>query len=183
MTFRTAGITVIGIMMGALVGGCSSTGTDQSGGPAVESKTPVQPVKVEATTQPAPQTVVTAPDPLDDPAGVLASRVIYFDYDSSEVRAEDQALVEAHANYLAQNPGRQVLLEGHADERGSREYNVALGERRALAVGRLMQLLGVSDTQMRTVSYGEENPADGRHDEAAWAANRRVVLNYGGAGS
>lgn len=185
MKLRTAGYTVAGILMGVLMGGCSSTGTDQSGSPAVETKTTVQPIKTEAEakTQPVPQTVVAEPDPLNDPAGVLANRVIYFDYDSSEVRAEDQALVEAHANYLAQNPGRQVLLEGHADERGSREYNVALGERRALAVGRLMQLLGVSDTQMRTVSYGEENPADDGHDEIAWAANRRVELNYGGSGS
>ena len=176
MKLRTAGYTVAGILMGVLMGGCSSTGTDQSGSPAVETKTTVQPIKTEAETQPVPQTVVAEPDPLNDPAGVLANRVIYFDYDSSEVRAEDQALVEAHANYLAQNPGQQVLLEGHADERGSREYNVALGERRALAVGRLMQLLGVSDTQMRTVSYGEENPVAFGTGEANWSQNRRVEL-------
>ena len=114
MKLRTAGYTVAGILMGVLMGGCSSTGTDQSGSPAVETKTTVQPIKTEAEakTQPVPQTVVAEPDPLNDPAGVLANRVIYFDYDSSEVRAEDQALVEAHAYYLAQNPGQQVLLEG-----------------------------------------------------------------------
>ncbi|MEM7404874.1 MAG: peptidoglycan-associated lipoprotein Pal [Pseudomonadota bacterium] len=166
------------LLAGLLLGACSSTAEQDDA--AVENRNVMsgEPLKDEATTQPVVVESQPAPNPLDDPNSLLSSRVIYFDYDSSDVRAEDQALVEAHANYLAQNPGQRVLLEGHADERGSREYNVALGERRALAIGKLMQLLGVSDTQMRAVSYGEERPAEPGHDEGSWALNRRVELVY-----
>ncbi|MEM7504879.1 MAG: peptidoglycan-associated lipoprotein Pal [Pseudomonadota bacterium] len=166
------------LLAGLLLGACSSTAEQDDA--AVENRNVMsgETLKDEATTQPVVVESQPAPNPLDDPNSLLSSRVIYFDYDSSDVRAEDQALVEAHANYLAQNPGQRVLLEGHADERGSREYNVALGERRALAIGKLMQLLGVSDAQMRAVSYGEERPAEPGHDEGSWALNRRVELVY-----
>lgn len=163
----------------ALTMGCSSTGETQQGDPAVENQNTLEgPAPTDATTQPISAPTPAAGNPLDDPTSILSSRVIYFAYDSAEVRAEDQAVVEAHANYLLQNPGQRILLEGHADERGSREYNIALGERRALAVARLMQLLGVADSQIRSVSYGEERPADSGHDEAAWSLNRRVELVY-----
>jgi peptidoglycan-associated lipoprotein len=116
--------------------------------------------------------------PLDDPASLLANRTIYFAYDSSDIAASDQPVVEAHGRYLADNPGASMTLEGHADERGSREYNIALGERRANAVRQLMTLIGANGAQIRVVSYGEERPAMDGHEEAAWSRNRRVEIIY-----
>lgn len=115
---------------------------------------------------------------LDDPNSPLSVRVIYFDYDSSNIRADFQAVVEAHANYLAANSTTSITLEGHADERGSREYNLALGERRALAVRRQLVLLGAAASQVRTVSYGEERPISEGHDEQSYGLNRRVEIIY-----
>ena len=117
-------------------------------------------------------------DPLDDPASLLSHRTIYFAFDSAEILPEDRATVETHAGYLAGNPNASVTLEGHTDERGTREYNIALGERRALSVQQLMLLIGASAQQVRTISYGEERPAAEGHDEAAWALNRRVEIIY-----
>ena len=116
--------------------------------------------------------------PLDDPASPLAARTIYFEFDSSDIRASERDTVEAHARYLSEHSGASITLEGHADERGSREYNVALGERRANSVRQLMTLLGASGQQIRTVSYGEERPAATGHDEASWRLNRRVEIIY-----
>lgn len=104
--------------------------------------------------------------------------VFYFDFDQSVVRQEGFADLEAHARYLAQNPSASVRLEGHADERGTREYNIALGERRAQSVERLMVVNGASANQIETVSYGEEKPAVLGHDAASWSQNRRVELKY-----
>jgi peptidoglycan-associated lipoprotein len=112
------------------------------------------------------------------PGSPLSKRVVYFDFDRSDVREEDRPVVEAHAAYLAANPGTPVILEGHADERGSREYNLALGERRAISVRQLMAVLGVSNDQVQVVSFGEEKPANEGHDESAWTLNRRVELTY-----
>lgn len=117
-------------------------------------------------------------DPLDDPNSLLATRTIYFEYDSSNVREDFRSAIEEHARYLAENPGASMTLEGHADERGSREYNLALSERRALSVRRQLVLLGASADQIRAVSYGEERPATDDHDEAAYALNRRVEIIY-----
>ncbi len=115
---------------------------------------------------------------LDDPQSPLSVRVIYFEYDSSDVRPEYRQTVEAHAAYLTANPSTTLTLEGHADERGSREYNLALGERRAQSIKRQMTLLGASTNQIRTVSYGEERPSIDGHDETAWSENRRVEIIY-----
>lgn len=117
--------------------------------------------------------------------GLLATRVVYFEFDSSEVRSTGVEVVAAHARYLAANPATRVRLEGHTDERGSREYNIGLGERRAQAVRRALMLQGALDGQLSTVSYGEERPAAAGHDEEAWAKNRRVEIVYlaGGAAS
>jgi peptidoglycan-associated lipoprotein len=115
---------------------------------------------------------------LDDPNSPLSKRIIYFEYDSSEILAQYRPTVEAHAAYLVKNPSVIVTLEGHADERGSREYNLALAERRAESVKRQMTLLGVTAGQIRTVSYGEERPAVDGHDESAWSQNRRVEFLY-----
>ena len=111
-------------------------------------------------------------------AGLLAKRIVYFDFDSSEIKGEGTDIVAAHAKYLTANPNTRVRLEGHTDERGSREYNIGLGERRAQAVRRALLLQGAADAQISTVSYGEERPAVPGHDEAAWAKNRRVEFVY-----
>ena len=105
--------------------------------------------------------------------------VVYFDYDRAEIRPEYVPIVAAHAKYLNGNANRRVRLEGHSDERGSREYNIGLGERRAQAVRRALMLQGVTEAQITTVSYGEERPAVQGSDESAYSKNRRVELVYG----
>lgn len=107
-----------------------------------------------------------------------ANRIIYFDFDSSEIRPEFTAVLAEHARQLSRNASVRVRLEGHTDERGSREYNIGLGERRAQAVRRALLLQGVAETQVATVSYGEERPAQAGSTEEAWAKNRRVELVY-----
>lgn len=116
--------------------------------------------------------------PLDDPSSPLAKRVIYFAFDSSTLNPEGLELIAAHAAYLADNPGVAVRLVGHADERGSREYNLGLGERRAQAVERLLLLGSVAATQLQMVSYGEESAVAFGHDEDSWWQNRRVEIVY-----
>jgi peptidoglycan-associated lipoprotein len=107
-----------------------------------------------------------------------AGTIIYFDYDRAEIKPEYVPIVAAHAKYLNGNPERRVRLEGHSDERGSREYNIGLGERRAQAVRRALMLQGVSEAQITTVSYGEERPAVLGSDESAYSKNRRVEFVY-----
>ena len=109
---------------------------------------------------------------------LLSQLVVYFDYDQADIKPEFNALLEAHGRNLAANPNMQVRLEGHTDERGSREYNIGLGERRAQAVRRVLTLQGASATQLTTVSYGEERPAQTGSDEESWRLNRRVELVY-----
>lgn len=109
---------------------------------------------------------------------LMENQVLYFDYDQSDIRSEFADILEMHASFLRDNPSQEVLIEGHADERGTPEYNIALGERRAKAVSRYLQSMGVLDSQITTVSYGEEKPADTSHSEDAFALNRRAVLAY-----
>lgn len=115
------------------------------------------------------------PDPSDP---VLSNMIIYFDFDRDAIGSEFTPTLDAHARFLMENPRRRVRLEGHTDERGSREYNIGLGERRALSVRRYMLLQGVSADQLTTVSYGEERPAELGSGESTWARNRRVELVY-----
>ena len=117
---------------------------------------------------------------IDDPNSPISRRVIYFEYDSSNILSEDQDLLIAHAGYMTANPGLGVTLEGHADERGSREYNIGLGDRRVQSVRRMLELQGVSPSQINTVSYGEEKPAVEGHSDTAWRMNRRVEIIYAG---
>jgi peptidoglycan-associated lipoprotein len=112
-------------------------------------------------------------------AAIAAGTIIYFDYDRAEIKPEFVPIVTAHAKYLNTNNANKIRLEGHSDERGSREYNIGLGERRAQAVRRALMLQGVTEAQITTVSYGEERPAVQGSDEAAYAKNRRVELVYG----
>ncbi|HYD97178.1 MAG TPA: peptidoglycan-associated lipoprotein Pal [Noviherbaspirillum sp.] len=123
-------------------------------------------------------TVTTGTDPLNDPKGILAKRSVYFDYDSFIVKDEFKPVVEAHAKYLGSNKGRKIIIQGNTDERGGREYNLALGQKRAEAVRKSLSLLGVPDAQMEAVSFGEEKPKANGSDEAAWAENRRADIAY-----
>ena len=109
---------------------------------------------------------------------LLSRRVVYFEFDRAEIRADDAPLVAAHAAYLAANPGVKIRLEGHTDERGTREYNIGLGERRGQAVRRALALQGASEAQLATVSFGEERPAAAGEDESAYSQNRRVEILY-----
>ncbi len=115
---------------------------------------------------------------MKDPNNILSQRSIYFDFDKDDVKAEFRPLVEAHARYLNQNSGASITLEGHADEIGTREYNLALGQRRSVSVKKVMNLLGVQDSQIETVSYGEEKATGS--DSASRAKDRRVDIIYKG---
>jgi len=116
----------------------------------------------------------------NDAGEPLGKKVVYFQYDSSEVLPEYLPVISNHANYLASDHAKTVVLEGHADERGSPEYNIALGEQRAKSVAKLMKMQGVSDAQIQIVSFGEEKPQAFTHDDSAWQKNRRVVITYPG---
>jgi peptidoglycan-associated lipoprotein len=107
---------------------------------------------------------------------LLKINKIYFDFDSSAIDEKSRKIIQAHAQFLIENPDVKVVLEGHTDERGTREYNLALGERRANAVAEIMEAYGVAAGRIQTISYGEERPAALGHDEAAWRLNRRVVI-------
>jgi peptidoglycan-associated lipoprotein len=166
--------------------GCSSTSLEQKPVSAVEPK----PAPASAPA-PAPVSValkrVEAPtstpiDPLMDPGSVLARRSIYFDYDRSVINGSDVAVVEAHGRYLMDHPARVVRIEGNCDERGGREYNLALGQRRADAMRERLRLLGISPERVETVSLGKEKPRNPGHDEAAWAQNRRDDIIYSKGG-
>jgi peptidoglycan-associated lipoprotein len=110
------------------------------------------------------------------PTGV--GRIVYFDYDSFVIKPEFQSVIDAHARWLKANAARKAVIEGHTDERGGREYNLALGQKRSEAVRRALGLLGVPDNQVDPVSFGKEKPADAGHDEAAYAKNRRAEIAY-----
>lgn len=178
---RLAACTAAALILAA----CASTPLDEQppasvtdkGAPAASTTAPGS-----ATADPRAVASVDATakrlDPIDDPASPLAKRSIFFDFDSFVVKPEFQSVIEAHGKYLVANPARRVTIEGHADERGSREYNLALGQKRAEAVKARLRLLGVAEMQIESVSFGEEKPRATGHDEASWAENRRADLNY-----
>ena len=121
---------------------------------------------------------LSAREMLEQSDSILANRTIYFEFDSDALSDESRSILEAHGAFIGENGEVEVRLEGHADERGSREYNIALGDRRAQSVRRVLLLQGASTDQIDTVSYGEEQPAMPGHTEEAWAENRRVELIY-----
>lgn len=171
----------IWLAAGALaIGGCATKKPVQK--PATETS---QGAEAGAGSQGAGSGEGVTTAPLGDdtasagPQGeLLSKRIIYFEFDRAELKPEDETLIAAHARYLASHPGTRVRLEGHTDERGTREYNIGLGERRAQTVRRALLLQGVAETQVATVSYGEERPAAAGSDEVAWAQNRRVEIVY-----
>ncbi len=121
---------------------------------------------------------LTAMEMLEQTEGELSDRTIYFEYDSAKLTSESISILETHGNFIAGNGEVKVRLEGFADERGSREYNIALGDRRAQSVRRVLLFQGASSDQLETVSYGEEKPVAMGHDEESWSKNRRVELIY-----
>lgn len=170
------------ILVGVTVAGCAAT-KQRRGVVDVEDATISSGTLTDATssgieigsTAGEVITIEESPSDLDNPLG---QRVVYFDLDSSELTPEAQGVLEAHARYLSSNPGMAVVLEGHTDERGTREYNLALGERRANSVGSIFQSMGVSGEAIRTISYGEERPVALGQDESSWSLNRRVEILY-----
>lgn len=181
---RTVGL-VAGLVIASTLAACaSSVPLDQV--PVVDrSGTAVSPLAQGSGSSPAQSggadqrgvsPVQVAPTDASQPAAM--ARVVYFDYDSFVVKPEYAATLEANAKYLAANRSRRLALEGHTDERGGREYNLALGQKRAEAVRRALTLLGVGDAQVEPVSFGEEKPAVNGFDEAAYAKNRRVEFTY-----
>ena len=166
---------LIPALLSALIVGCSSTPVDETSGAPVESRNGSSGV---ASVTAGGLDSRGLPRELTDPKSALAKRSIYFDFDSFVVKPEYQPLVDQHARFLQANRGRGVALEGHTDERGSREYNLALGQKRAEAVRRALTLVGASDAQVEAVSFGEEKPAVAGSTEDAYAKNRRVEIRY-----
>ena len=176
------------LLAAAVLAGCSSVKLDEAAPVTDRTPTPVSPAgaagagagsgaagaSVDGRTVVPVQT--SEPGQAQPPANV--ERVIYFDFDSYTVKPEYMATLEAHARFLNADRQRRVVLEGHTDERGGREYNLALGQKRADAVRRALALLGVQESQMEAVSYGKEKPAVEGSGEAVWSRNRRVELQY-----
>jgi peptidoglycan-associated lipoprotein len=168
-------------MVAILLAACASKEAPKEAPVETRAPTPTAPApKPASTTAPIAPPAPLAVSPLKDPNNILSKRIVYFDYDKDTVKSEFQAIVQAHAKFLADNRGRKIRLEGHADERGSREYNMALGQRRADAVRKATNLLGVANERMETISFGEDKPRAQGSDEAAWSQNRRVEIVYDG---
>ncbi len=170
-----------------VLAGCASTAPKEQEPAKVEtgkpSIAPVGPGAKPSVVDPVVKPIETKPiiaNPLKDAGSILSKRSVYYDYDSNVVKDEYKPLVTAHAQYLTQNRGRKIVIQGNTDERGSREYNISLGQRRADGVKQMMLLLGVQETQIETVSFGEEKPRSAGKDEAAFSENRRSDIVYDG---
>lgn len=185
--FRYIPMLVLVMVLGA----CSTTSTTEADTNKVSPIAPVAAMSPSSSAQASParpMTGVSTPasqpgktaDPLKDPANSLSRRSVYFDFDKSLVRNADRPLLEAHAKYLRDHSTAQLTIQGNTDERGSREYNLALGQLRAEATKRLMTLLGAAGRQVETVSFGEEKPRCTTSDESCWAQDRRADLVYPG---
>jgi peptidoglycan-associated lipoprotein len=169
---------LLSALMVGFLAGCASQEMKEQPKAAVEEKT-VAPAQPAAETKPAAQPAIAA-NPLKDPNNILSKRSVYFDFDQSTVKDEFKPLVEAHAKYLKEHGDAKMTLQGNCDERGSREYNIGLGQRRADAVKKAMSVLGAADKQIETVSFGEEKPRKTCHDESCWQENRRADVVYQG---
>jgi peptidoglycan-associated lipoprotein len=159
---------------------CSSTDKKEDPAPVTDRTTPPPTTATTTTTTTPTTTTPITVSPLKDPKNILSTRVIYFDFDSNVVKDEYRPMVQAHAKYLTENRSASLRIEGHTDERGSREYNLALGNRRAESVKKILVVLGVQEGRIEIISFGEEKPAESGHDEASWAKNRRTELKYKG---
>lgn len=174
----------LGLVLGAMLAACSGSPVDEQAPAGVEDRTATTTQKPGPTTGAITKVDVTGKGITgQDPAvktGVLAQRSIFYDLDSYDVKDQYKQLVEAHARYLRDHPRSKMLIQGNTDERGSREYNVGLGQRRSDGVKRMLLLLGAKEDQVESVSLGEEKPKDEGHDEQAWSKNRRSDILYQG---
>jgi peptidoglycan-associated lipoprotein len=161
------------------VAACGTTEVKQPPGPQAAAPAAPAASAPASRTTPASATAVTA-NPLKDPKSLLSQRSVYFDFDDSGVKGQYDKLLQAHGRYLVDHQGVSLRLEGNCDERGSREYNLALGQRRAQSVKNVLKVMGVADARVETISYGEDKPMATGHDEAAWAKNRRADIKYPG---
>lgn len=185
-------IAALMLLAVAFVYGCASDEIKEEGKAGVEERTPGGPggplVKPDPPRPPTGPIIVkpVTPDrtdggnPLKDPANILSKRSIFYDYDSDSVKDEYRPLLQAHAKYLSQNRTAKMLIQGNCDERGSREYNIALGQRRADNVKRTLVLMGAAEAQIEPVSLGEEKPRCAAQTEECYSQNRRSDLLYGG---
>jgi peptidoglycan-associated lipoprotein len=181
---RTTWIVSFAVALAAGLAACSGGPVSEQPGAGVEDRTPTaktepQQIKTEPV---APRDLTGKTLSADEQLkkGELANRSIFYDLDSYDVKDQYKPLVEAHAKFLRDNPGRKMLVQGNTDERGSREYNVSLGQRRADGVKKMLLLLGAKEDQVESVSLGEEKPKSEGHDEQAWAQNRRCDILYQG---
>ena len=165
---------IISLVMSSMLVACASKKPKEEVVAPAPAPAPVEKVVVA---EPAPAPVVEV-DPLDDPSSILAKRSVFFPFDVSIIQDADKPLVQAHAKYLAEHADRHVRIEGNADERGSNEYNLALGQRRAESVKKMLLLGGAKSSQLDTVSYGEEKPRCTEHKESCWGQNRRGDIKY-----
>jgi peptidoglycan-associated lipoprotein len=155
--------------------GCSSTPMSNT----APASAPSQPMEAPvAKTSPAQPMAKALPPYLDSNNPLATKQSVYFDYDQFSINSEYTAVVEMHGKYLASNPAVAIKIEGNSDERGGTEYNLALGQKRAEAVARMLKQLGVNASQVEATSWGKEKPKATGHDEASWAQNRRVDLVY-----
>jgi peptidoglycan-associated lipoprotein len=176
---------ITAIAAAALLAACASTGTDEQTPAPVTGPGGAGKPGGAVTTAPVKPVDVTRGkgSPEADPRvkqGPLAQRSIYYDLDKFDIKDEYRSMVESHAKYLRDNPAARMLIQGNTDERGSREYNVGLGQRRSDGVKRMLVLLGARDNQIESVSLGEEKPQVEGHNEDAWAKNRRSDMLYSG---
>jgi peptidoglycan-associated lipoprotein len=168
------------LTVSAVLAGCSTaSGPEQTAANVVDRSpgkaVPVTPAITPITAENMAGQVLSV---LTEPKSVLSKRSVYFDYDQYVIKDEYKPLVDAHAKFLAAHPDYKMLIQGNADERGSREYNLALGQKRADALKQGLKLLGVREAQLESVSLGKEKPKNEGHDEAAWAENRRDDMLY-----
>jgi peptidoglycan-associated lipoprotein len=168
----------LSLILISLLAGCATTEPAKDQRAAVEDRT-AKPAATTGETQPL-GTAAGAVNPLTDPNNILSKRSVFFDYDSDAIKAEYKPMIEAHAKYLVDHKSAKVTLQGNTDERGSREYNLALGQRRADAVRKMMSVLGAGNDQMEAVSFGEEKPRATCHEESCWSQNRRTDIVYQG---
>ena len=174
---------VISVLLASLLVGCASnkpkkSGDDAKGAPVSTAQNAPSSSSTSAADSTSADSTSMGDDELDNPNSPLAKRSFYYTYDQDSVQASDKPSIQAHAKYLADHSNRSVRLEGNADERGSNEYNLALGQRRADSVKQMLVLGGAKEAQIETSSYGEEKPKAMGHDEADWAQNRRTDLKY-----
>jgi peptidoglycan-associated lipoprotein len=177
MRFTSASKIVVSLLASiALLTACQTAVPLKDKAP-VEEKVVVAPKEVKKEPE-IVKVVAKEVDELNIPGGVLSKRSVYFDYDKYDIKDEFKSLVSAHAAYLVKNKARKILVQGNTDERGGREYNIALGQKRAEAVRKAMALLGVAESQIEAVSLGKEKPKATGSDEASWAENRRSDIVY-----